>query len=144
MDIAVPARWRERPAAEHRTARRVLAVFLALHGLAHLAGTSDVLSRASDGRSVDYLAGAWTASDPTALRAFGVLWALVAAAFVGAAIVTWLGRPAWPRVLLGVTLASLALVVVALWSSVVGVVIDLALLGLAWSAGAFTPRKRRA
>jgi hypothetical protein len=116
--------------------RRVLAVLLAAHGAAHLAGTADALSRASEGRSADYLAGGWTVSDPATLRAFGVAWALLAVAFVGAAVVTWAGRRAWPRAVWSVALASLALVLVALWSSVVGVVIDLALLALAWRAGA--------
>ncbi len=119
-----------------RAFRRVLAVFLAAHGVAHLAGTGDVFTRASEGRSADYLAGGWTVSDPAALRAFGVAWALLAIGFVGAAVVTWAGRPAWPRAVWSIALASLALVLVALWSSVIGVVIDLALIALAWRAGA--------
>jgi hypothetical protein len=116
--------------------RRALAVLLGAHGVAHLAGTADVFSRASERRSADYLAGGWTLSDPTTLRAFGVVWAVLAVAFAGAAVLTWTGRPGWPRVLWWVALASLAVVVVALWSSVIGVVIDLALLVLAWRAGA--------
>jgi hypothetical protein len=117
-------------------ARRLLGGFLALHGLAHLAGTSDAFSRASDGRSIDYLAGGWTVSDPTVLQLLGVAWALLAAAFVIAAVVTWTGATAWPRVLAPVALASLTLVVLALWASVIGVVIDLALLATASRAGA--------
>jgi hypothetical protein len=124
--------------------RRLLAVFLAAHGVAHLAGTSDAFSRASDSRSVEYLAGGWTVSDPTALRAFGVVWALLAIAFLGAAAVTWLGRPGWPTVLWWVALASLVLVIVALWSSAIGVAIDLALLAVAWHAGRSAARTARA
>ena len=114
---------------------RVFAVFLALHGVAHLAGTSESFTKAADGESVDYLAGAWTLSDPTLLRAVGVVWALVGAAFVFAAAVLWMRRPEWPRVLTVVSALSLLVVVVALWSSVVGVVIDLALLAVAVRAG---------
>jgi hypothetical protein len=129
-------------AAERRTrhanptaGRRALAVLLLAHGVAHLAGTADVFSRASGRRSADYLAGGWTVSDPTTLRAFGVAWAALALAFAGVALLTWTGRPAWPTVLWSVALASLALVVVALWSSVIGVVINLVLLAVAWRAG---------
>ena len=115
---------------------RALAAFLGLHGIAHLAGTSDSFSKAADGGSVDYLAGAWTLSDPALLRAVGVVWALVGAAFVFAAAVTWMRRPQWPRVLAAVSVVSLVVVVIALWSSMVGVVIDVALLALAVRAGA--------
>ena len=114
---------------------RVFAVLLGLHGVVHLAGTSDSFAKAADGESVDYLAGAWTLSDPTLLRAVGVVWALVGAAFVFAAAVLWMRRPEWPRVLTVVSALSLLVVVVALWSSVVGVVIDLALLAVAVRAG---------
>ena len=71
-------------------ARAALASFVALHGIAHLAGTTDLSSRAADGRAADQLT-----------RALG-----------------------WT------TLASLGLVIVALWASVIGLVIDLALLAL--------------
>ena len=114
---------------------RVFAVLLGLHGVAHLAGTSDSFDKAADGESVDYLAGAWTLSDPTLLRAVGVVWALVGAGFVVAAAITWMGRPEWPRVLAAVSALSLIVVVIALWSSIVGVVIDVVLLAVAVRAG---------
>lgn len=47
-------------------------------------------------------------------------------------------RPEWPRVLAGVSAVSLLVVLVALWASVVGVVIDVALLALAVRAGALS------
>jgi hypothetical protein len=114
--------------------RRAFAVFVAAHGLAHLAGTSDVFSRTADGRSVSYLAGHWTLSNPTTLRALGVLWAVMTLAFLVTAAFIWAGRPAWPRLLWWVSLASLLVVLIALWASVVGVVIDIALLAIAWHA----------
>ena len=114
---------------------RVFAVLMGLHGVAHLAGTSDSFTNAADGESVDYLAGGWTLSDPTLLRAVGVVWALVGAAFVFAAAITWMRRPEWPRVLAAVSALSLIVVVIALWSSVVGVVIDVVLLAVAVRAG---------
>ena len=117
---------------------RSLAVFLVLHGVAHFAGTGDSFTKAADRESVDYLGGAWTLSDPTLLRALGVVWALLGAAFVFAAAVTWMRRPEWPRVLAGVSVVSLLVVVIAVWSSIVGVVIDVALLALALRAGGFS------
>ena len=120
------------------TVMRVFAVLLGLHGVAHLAGTSDSFTKAADGESVDYLAGAWTLSDPTVLRAIGIVWALVGAGFVFAAAITWMRRPEWPRVLAVVSAISLVVVVIALWSSVVGVVIDVALLIVAVRAGSLT------
>ena len=117
---------------------RLLAVFLGLHGVAHFAGTGDSFTAAADGESVDYLGGAWTLTDPTLLRAMGVAWALVGAAFLLAAAIAWMRRPEWPRVLAGVSAVSLLVVLVALWASVVGVVIDVALLALAVRAGALS------
>ena len=117
---------------------RVLAVFLGLHGVAHFAGTGDSFTAAAEGESVDYLGGAWTLSDPTVLRAMGVVWALVGAAFVLAAGIAWMRRPEWSRVLAGVSAVSLLVVLVALWASVVGVVIDVALLALTIRAGALS------
>lgn len=117
---------------------RVLAVFLGLHGVAHFAGTGDSFTAAADGESIDYLGGAWTLTDPTVLRAIGVVWALVGAAFVLAAAIAWMRRPEWPRVLARVAAVSLAVILVALWASVVGVVIDVALLALAVRAGALS------
>ena len=114
---------------------RVFAVLLGLHGVAHLAGTRDSFNKAADGESVDDLAGAWTLSDPTLLRAVGIVWACVGAAFVVAAAITWMRRREWPRVLAAVSALSLVVVVVALWSSIVGVVIDIALLAVAVRAG---------
>jgi hypothetical protein len=117
---------------------RVFAVVVGLHGVAHLAGTSDSFSRAAENESADYLAGAWTLSDPTLLRAVGVVWALMGAAFVFAAAIIWLRRPQWPRVLAAVSALSLVVVILALWTSVVGVVIDVILLAVAVGAGGFS------
>jgi hypothetical protein len=117
---------------------RVFAVFLGLHGVAHLAGTSDSFAGAADGESIEYLAGAWTISDPTLLRAVGVVWALVGAGFVFTAAITGMRRPGWPRVLAAVSALSLVVVVIALWSSVIGVVIDVVVLTVAGRAGGFS------
>lgn len=124
-------------AADQVFARRTLAVFVAAHGLAHLVGTERAFARAADGGSLDYLGGNWTLSDPTTLRAFGVLWAAIAVAFLATGAVIWVGRARWPVLLWWVSVASLVLVLVALWASVIGLVVDIALLVVAVGAGAF-------
>ncbi len=136
MALHASAGLRQVRAIDPLLARRALAVLVAAHGLAHLVGTTRAFSRAADGQSLDYLAGHWTLSDPTTLRAFGVLWAVMALAFLGTAAVIWVGRTHWPQLLWWVSIASLLLVVIALWASVVGVVVDLALLAVSWRDGA--------
>jgi hypothetical protein len=106
--------------------RRLLAVFVALHGLAHFAGTSDLLARAADGRAADLLIG--TTSNPLTLRVLAVAWAATAVAYLAVAVPIWAGRAGWPQWLGWVTLVSLGLSIVALWASVIGVAIDVALL----------------
>jgi hypothetical protein len=55
---------------------------------------------------------------------------MVAFAYLGAAWTIWTARATWASMLRTVTLASLAVVVLTLPASAVGVVIDLALLAL--------------
>ena len=122
--------------ARARLWTRLLAVFLALHGLAHVAGTTDSLRLAGDGEAAEYLGSAWTISDPAVLRVLAVAWAVAGIAFLALAVLVWL-RPARARVpLAAVAAASLVLSVLALPAAVVGVVIDAALLVLVWWAPA--------
>ena len=115
---------------------RGLGALLVLHGAAHFAGTEDSFGKAADGGSVDYLAGLWTISDPTLLRVFGIVWALLGLGFIFAGAITWRRRPEWARVLAFVAVLSLALVVIALWSSIIGVFVNVALIGIAAVSGA--------
>ena len=109
-------------------ALRALAAFVALHGVAHLAGTTDLFGRAADGRAAELLFA--SPSDPLVLRALGVAWAVVAVAYVAVAISIWVRSPRWPALLGWTTAVSLALAIVALWATVIGALIDVALLAL--------------
>ena len=130
--------------ARARLRTRLLAGFLALHGVAHFAGTTDSLRLAGDGEAAEYLGGAWTISDPAVLRVLAVAWTAAGIAFLALAVLVWL-CPARARVpLAAVAAASLALSVLALPAAVVGVVIDGALLVLAWWAPAGILRGERA
>jgi hypothetical protein len=111
------------------TRMRLLAAFVALHGLAHLAGAADLLVRAADGLPTD-LIGTFTLDDLATLGALGLTVGMVAFAYLGAAWTIWTARPTWASMLRTVTLASLAVVVLTLPASAVGVAIDLALLAL--------------
>jgi len=73
----------------------------------------------------------WAISDPTALRALGITWALVGAAYLVVAWAYWMPAPWRLAALLAATVPSRVLSVAALWKSWVGVVIDVLLLGIA-------------
>jgi hypothetical protein len=111
---------------------RALALFLVLHAIAHLVGTQASLAAAGDGKTLEYLGGAWAVSDPTVLRLLGVAWAVGVALFLISARALWVGSSRRVGLLLLATVYSLILSVLALWASVVGVVIDVALLIVAW------------
>ena len=80
----VPARHLRRSTT---TPRRVLALFLVLHGVAHLVGAQAAFAAGAQG--IGYLGDAWKATGAT-LVALGTIWALLAAGFAVAAALLWL------------------------------------------------------
>jgi hypothetical protein len=111
-----------------------LAVFIALHGIAHFVGVRSNLNRANDRTTAEYLGGAWSISSSSALRVLAVIWALVGLGVIAASVLLAM-RPATARPYLTVALAvSLVLCVLSLWTAVVGAVINVALLVLMWWA----------
>lgn len=129
-----------RPTARGRRPGRVplyaFSVFLVLHGIAHFAGVAGHLERIDEGAAEEYLGGAWSISDPSALRVLAVIWALAGLAFVAAAAVVATRRPPARAVLGVVTSFSLALTVLALWAAVIGVVVNVVLLAVIVAAPA--------
>ena len=117
--------------------RKLFAVFLALHGLAHLVGitrawTSDKYTTELFDARVDL--------GTVGGRIDSVIWLLGAAAFVIAAILIWQRSAGAIRVLFGVTAFSTLLCITAPRNNVVGLVINVILLaGLA----VFELRSRR-
>jgi hypothetical protein len=122
----------------------LLAVLLALHGLAHLVGTDTALRAAREqivssylfrqDTSVDYLLGHWEVSQQSTLLLLGASWAVVTVGFLIAASWVWQGRSGWRIRAVPLVTTSLVLSVVALPQAWVGVVIDVILLtGLLWS-----------
>jgi hypothetical protein len=109
-------------------ARRFLAVFLVLHGFAHLAGAQSGWESAGAGTAVEYLWGAWTISAPALLWVLAIAWSATAVAFAHAAWLLWGLHKGWRTTLLLVTAASLLLSIVAMPMAVSGVVINVVLL----------------
>lgn len=110
---------------------RPLAVVVAIHGLTHLVGTMRKLREASGGETADYLGGWWEITDATMLRTLAVIWAAVAVLVIAAAVTIWRQTNRWPLILLTVSLVSLVLTVLSLWSAVVGVAVNISLLPIA-------------
>ncbi len=110
-----------------------VAVFIVLHGFAHFVGTSESLSLVTQGRAARYLGGTWLVSSPDLLRIIAIAWAVAGVALIVAGTLVWL-RPATAGPNLAAALiTSLALTVLGLWASVVGVIINVVLLmALAW------------
>ena len=126
-----------KPAEAERFAVIGLAVLLALHGVAHFAGLVDSFDKAEAGKQVDYLGGAWVITDPSTLRALGVLWAGVGSLVVLAAVVVLLRHRRAREVVIVVSLLSLTLSVLGLWAASVGVGVNLVVLAVV----AFSPQR---
>ena len=131
-------------------ARRLAAILLALHGIAHLVGTDAALSTARQQTtspyfvdritSVDYLFGYWSVSDQTTLLLLGAAWAVVAVAFLVASRWLWHLRPGWRIRLATAASASLVLCVAALPETWIGVPINVSVLAILLAAAVTAPR----
>ena len=131
------------PSRTQPLARRFLAVFLILHGVAHLVGAQDAWESVGSG-AVAYLWGAWTVSTPALLWLLAAAWAATAVAYTHAAWLLWDRRPGWLRAVTLTTAASLGLSLLAMPLAVAGVVIDVLLLTVVAAARpGFAPRARQ-
>ena len=108
----------------------IVAVFLVLHGLAHLLGAAVSLQLADiDGLpyKTTVLGGRWDVG-AAGMAVFGVLWAVAAFGFVVAAVAWLLKITWWPPALLGVTLFSLGLTLFEWENAIAGGIINLGIL----------------
>lgn len=110
--------------------RTALAVFLLLHGIAHLPGFA-VAWRLSSPPELPYrttlMAGIVDVGD-TGIRVMGICWLFAALGFAGSALLTLRNHPAWPPLTLGVSTFSLMLGILAWPDSRIGVILDLMLI----------------
>jgi hypothetical protein len=116
----------------HRVLIFIAALVLGLHGLIHLMGTAAYLKLANV-VGLPYkttLLNGRIDVDDTAVKVFGVLWAVTAVGFVVSAIGVLARWTWWRSVLLPVT--TLSLVLPALdWSvAIAGVIVDAAILAV--------------
>jgi hypothetical protein len=109
--------------------RIALAALMALHGIAHLVGFAGSWQLAASG-SIPYkttvLAGHVDLGN-VGIRALGLLWALVALAFLTTAGGAVLDTDWWMKAALGVTIASLALTALELPQARIGLVVNIGL-----------------
>lgn len=118
--------------------RRILAGLLAIHGIAHLVGTTDAITAVNDNSSVEYLFGQWNITGTGPLVGVATLWALAAAGFIAVGVTTWIDTRWWPRALVTMAAVSVVLCLVALPQAAIGTVINIALVA---TAGAVTARR---
>jgi hypothetical protein len=104
------------------------AIFLVLHGFAHLVGFVGAFGLSKDVPHRTTILGGRADLGEHGTRAIGSLWAVVAIAFAASAIGI-LSRATWTSpVLLCTTLASLALCAVTLPDAKIGLVLDILVL----------------
>lgn len=111
--------------------RPFLAVFMMLHGLAHLVGFAGSWQLGEAGKipyKTTILAGHLDLGG-AGIRAFGVLWLVAAIAFAAVAIGAFAERSWWMTATWIVACASLALTLLELPEARIGVAANLAILG---------------
>lgn len=110
--------------------RFLTGIILSLHGLVHLLGTAVYLKLTTIPEfpyKTTVLGGRWDLG-PGGIRIFGLLWGVVAAGFLGAALALLLDRTEWRALLLVVTLGSLVLTVLDWTVAYAGIAVNVALL----------------
>lgn len=111
--------------------RRGIAVFLVLHGIAHLVGAQAAIGAAGDGDPVELLFGSLEVTGGAA-TALAVAWIGVTAGFAFVAAWLWTHHVRWWEATVTVLVASLVLSVLSLPQAVAGVVINVVLLVVAF------------
>lgn len=111
--------------------RLLAALFLLFHGIAHLVGF-----RAAFWATAPQAAGL-VGLGPAGTRAFGIVWLLLAVAFMAAAALLLVKAPAWSSVTLTVTVVSAIMCVLYLPEARIGLVLNvLLLLAVLWASRA--------
>jgi hypothetical protein len=135
MTKSLPATAEESPergARSNGLLPRAFAVFLALHGLVHVVGFT-VPWGLGGPKGVEYSTRLLNRSievGDTAVKLVGFFWLAAAIAFVAVAVMLWRGHPGARRATFALLLGSLALCIVGLPGSVMGLIVDVATLRL--------------
>lgn len=110
--------------------RLLIAGVLSLHGAVHLLGTAVYLKLTAIPEfpyKTTLLGGRWDLG-PGGIRIFGLLWAVIAAGFLGTALALLLDWTEWRTLLLVVTLGSLVLTVLDWTVAYAGIAVNIAIL----------------
>lgn len=106
--------------------RLALAVFMALHGIAHFVGFA-VPWRLLEAEEMPYattlLGGRLDVGD-AGIKGVGLVWLVLGIAFVGAGVMTGLDRAGWPRLVLLVSAVSLVWSVLGWPAARIGVAVN--------------------
>jgi len=110
--------------------RIVLAIFLVLHGIAHLPGfaVSWKLMRAPDIPYTTRVLGGRVEIGEVGFRMMGVLWLLTAIAFC--VVAARVGRPGWAAGVGGIAAVSLVLSALNLPAARIGLALNVLILGM--------------
>ena len=108
--------------------RIVFAIVLVLHGFAHLVGFAGSWRLADNIPYKTTLLGGAVDVGDAGMRFAGVLWLVAALAFAAAGAAAFYRAPWWPTLTMIVILASLAMCVLALPETKIGLVLNVALL----------------
>jgi hypothetical protein len=112
------------------------AVFLIIHGLIHLMGTTVYMKLGRiDGLpyKTTLLSGRWQLSEH-GMRAFGALWVIPTLGFVLAGIALLANVAAWMPLAVGAAVVSLVLTVLDLKAAYAGALLNLLVLTVAWAS----------
>ena len=110
--------------------RPALALLFLAHGIAHLVGFLGPFRLSAQVPYRSTVLGGRVDLGDTGIRTVGVVWLGLALAYAAVATATALDRPGWPTWALVVTAVSTLLCILALPDTRVGLVVNLALLGL--------------
>jgi hypothetical protein len=108
--------------------RIALAILMGLHGIAHIVG---FLAPWQLAQGMPYKTTVLSGSldlGPRGIRALGVLWLVMAIAFLLASAAAFAQRPSWPGLALGVSAASIVLSVISWPEARIGVAVNLAII----------------
>jgi hypothetical protein len=122
----------------------VLAVIVAVHGIAHGAGVLGNLVLVENGGSAELLGGWWVTGDPVALTVAAAVWGALAAVMLLASSLLMAGSPAARQVLVVAASASLLVCAISLFAAEVGVAVNVGLLLAAHSMDRTAPDPRSA
>ncbi len=118
----------------HRILFMAAAVFLILHGLIHLLGTTaywQLGKIAAVPYKTTLLGGAWDVGD-TAILVFGALWLVPAVGFVVGGIAMLAGWPWWSPLVALMAAGSLGLTLLDWRVAYGGAIVNVVILGVLW------------